>query len=126
MICTIIKHYDMLPSKAVERIDDMKDTEEKKLLEILKDKGQPFVKKCDGYAVKMDEDKQIDYKDWEGNERTLKVPAGSYVVVDADCHCPQIRTADDFESKNKIVEKKKEEKKKDSPVIGMELMIEDD
>lgn len=117
----------MLPQDAVKRIDEMKDTEEKQLLEILKEKGKPFVQKCDGYAVKMEEDKQIDYKDWENNERTLKVPAGSYVIVDSGCHCPKIVTADDFESKNKIVEDKSDKpmenkSNNDAPTIGMELL----
>lgn len=117
----------MLPENSIKAIDEMKDTEEKKLLEILKEEGKPFVKKCDGYAVKMDEDKQIDYKDYEDNERTLKVPKGSYVVVDSDCRCPRIQTSEDFESKNKIMgEEKSAEKPKDNgPKVGMQLYAEE-
>jgi hypothetical protein len=112
----------MIDEKA---LDEMKDTEEKQLLKILKDGGKPFVRKHDGIAVKMDEDKQIEYKDWEDNERTLKVPAGSYVVCNSDGCCPKIVTAEDFEKKNKFMEeskkKEKPEKKEDnSPKIGIE------
>ena len=113
----------MLPKNAITAIDEMKDTEEKKLLEIIKEKGIPFKEKCDGYAVKMEEDKQIDYKDWEGNERTLKVPAGSYVMVDNDCRYPKIVTAEDFEAKNKFLEKKKDAPKKPKePGLGIEIV----
>lgn len=116
----------MLPENITVKIDDMKDTEEKQLLNILKDGGKPFERKWDGYAVKMEEDKQIEYKDWEEQERTLKVPKGSYVVVDVDCHHPKIVTAEDWESKNSFIEETKndEPKKKSGPSVGMELMGE--
>lgn len=104
--------------------EDMKETEEKQLLKLLEN-GKPYVKKHDGYAVKMDEDKQIEYKDWEDNERTLKVPAGSYIVVDSECQYPKIVTAKDFESKNKFIDSDKpKEKKDDYPTIGIGLMAE--
>jgi hypothetical protein len=60
-------------------------------------------------------------------EKQLKVPSGSYVVVDSDCHYPKIVTAEDWESKNKFIgeEKPKEKKKeKSGPKIGIELMGE--
>ena len=103
--------------------EEMKETEEKQLLKLLEN-GKPFVRKHDGYAVKMEEDKQIEYKDWEENERTLKVPAGSYVVVDAKCQYPKIVTAEDWESKNKFIDEPKKEtpKKESGPKIGIELM----
>lgn len=104
--------------------EEMKDTEEKQLLKLLEN-GKPFVRKHDGYAVKMDEDKQIEYKDWENNERTLKVPAGSYIVVDPSCQYPKIVTAEDFEAKNKFIEsqeKAEPSKKSNGPKIGIELM----
>lgn len=119
----------MLPETKIADIDEMKDTEEKQLLNILKSDGKPFERKCDGYAVKMDEDKQIEYKDWEDNERTLKVPAGSYIVVDSDCRYPKIVTAEDWESKNKFIEESTAEekpKKKSGQKIGIELMSNSD
>lgn len=111
-----------LITKATE---GMEETEEKQLLMLLEN-GKPFVKKHDGYAVKIDEDKQIEYKDWEDNERTLKVPAGSYIVVNSGCQNPKIVTAEDFESKNKFVEETKKEtsKKSEGPKIGIELMAD--
>ena len=108
----------------IEKVtEDMKETEEKQLLKLLEN-GKPFVKKCDGYAVKMEEDKQIEYKDWEDNERTLKVPAGSYVTVDSDYGCPKIITAEDWEKKNKFIgsEEKPKKAEQSGPKIGIELM----
>lgn len=111
----------------IEKVtEDMKETEEKQLLKLLEN-GKPFVKKHDGYAVKMDEDKQIEYKDWEDNERTLKVPAGSYVVVDSGCQYPKIVTAEDWESKNKFIDEDKPKivKKDSSPKMGIALIAEE-
>ena len=115
----------MLPETA--NIDEMKETEEKQLLKILKDDCKPFVRKYDGYAVKMTEDKQIEYLDWENNERTLKVPAGSYVVVDSDSSYPKIVTSEDFEAKYKFTEGDKPkivEKTDDSPKMGIALIAD--
>jgi hypothetical protein len=115
----------MLPEYANKDIEEMKDTEEKQLLNILKKDAKPFMKKCDGYATKVEEDTQIEYKDWEDNERTLKIPAGSYIVVDKDCRYPKIITAEDFEAKNKFLEGKKESpKKEETPTIGIGLMAD--
>jgi len=117
----------MLPENKISEIDEMKDTEEKQLLNLLKDNAKPFIRKVDGYAIKMDEDKQIEYKDWEDNERTLKVPAGSYVVVDSDCSYPKIITAEDWESKNKFIDEDKPKKvvKDNSPKMGIALIAEE-
>ena len=116
----------MIPESLTSGIEEMKDTEDKQLLNLIKDGGSPFTRKFDGFAVKVEEDKQIEYKDWEGNERTLKVPAGSYIVTDRDCRYPKIITADDFEAKNDlIVEKKEAPKKSKGPKVGIELMAED-
>ena len=49
----------MLPEKYNEIIEEKRNDEEKQLLTILKDKAMPFMRQCDGYACKMDEDKQI-------------------------------------------------------------------
>ena len=112
----------MIPENVESKIPEMKDNEEKKLLEILKDKGKPYKHKYDGHAAKVEEDIQIDYKDWEGNERTLKVPAGSYVVLEHEGGMPKIVTASDFEAKNKFIEDKKKEKQDGQ--IGIALIAE--
>lgn len=109
----------MLEAK-IEKMDDGKD---KELLSLIQEGGKPFMRKADGYAVKMSEDKEIKYKDHSDQELTLKVPEGSYVVVDVDCSYPSIVTAEDFEGKNKLIgDSKPEPKKDDSPKIGMALM----
>lgn len=106
-----------------EAISEMKDSEEKKLMEILQGGAKAYVQKVDVIAIKVEEDKQIEYKDWENNERTLKVPAGSYVVVEPESKYPKIITAECFEAKYKeIGDKPKEKKKEDSPKLGMDLM----
>ena len=88
----------------VEMVEKMEDGKEKELMKILQDGGKPFIKKHDGYAVKCTEAKTIKWKDHEGNELTLEVPEGSYVVVDVDSNYPSIRTSEDFEKKNKLIE----------------------
>ena len=110
-----------------ENIDKMECGKDKELMLILKDKAQPFLRKNDGYACKVEEDKEITYKNHNDEELTLKVPAGSYIVSSEDGCYPKIMTADEFESKNNFVEGKKEEpKKKDNgPQIGMALMSDE-
>ena len=109
--------------EVVEKMDDGKD---KELMKIISDGGKPYVKKSDGHAVKVSEDKEITYKSHDDEELTLKVPSGSYVVVEGDSTYPKIVTAEDWESKNKFLseDKPKEKKKKDdSPKIGMSGMV---
>ena len=112
-----------------DKIEKMEDGKNKELMKILEGKAKPFLQKCDGYACKVDEDKEITYKDHSDQELTLKVPAGSYIVVEKDSCYPDIVTAESFEAKNKFIEgdKKPEmkEEKKDNP-IGMELMSKED
>ena len=104
-------------------LNEMKETEEKQLLMILKESGKPYVKKHDGIAVKMTEDKQIQYKDYEENERTLKVPAGSYVICEGTSHYPKIVTAEEFEENNKFVSGDDKPATKGSDIkIGIESM----
>lgn len=104
---------------------EKKEGKDDKLLKILKDGGKPYVKKCDGNAVKIGEDKEITYKDYEGQENVLKIPAGSYIVAEGNSNCPKIITAEEFEKKNKFIEgskKKENPKKEDKPSIGMSSM----
>jgi len=108
-----------------KKIEDMEEGKEKELLKILDGKAKPFLRKCDGYAVKVEEDKEIKYKDYNDQELTLKVPEGSYVVVGEDSCYPKIVTSEDFESKNKFVsgeEKPKEKKKENGPKIVIALV----
>jgi|LGOV01.1.fsa_nt_gb hypothetical protein len=109
-------------------VEKMEDGKDKELMKILAEGGKPFIRKSDGNAVKVSEDKEIKYKDYDDQELTLAVPSGSYVVVNEDSCCPKIVTAEDWESKNKFVEGEKPkvvEKKDNSPKIGIELMAED-
>ena len=109
-----------------EKIAEMEDGKDKELMKILEGKAKPFLRKCDGYAHKVDEDKEIKYKDYNDQELTLKVPSGSYVVIGEDSCCPRIVTAEDFEKKNKFVEGKKEMPKKDKgPKMGMDVIAEE-
>lgn len=109
------------------KIEEMDDGKNKELMKILEGKAKPFLQKCDGYACKVDEDKEITYKDHGDQELTLKVPAGSYIVVGKDSCYPEIETAESFEGKNKFVEgeeKHKMKDKKSGPSIGMEVVAE--
>lgn len=106
-----------------DKISEMEEGKDKELMQILADGGKPFMRKCDGYAKKVEEDKEITYKDYNDQELTLKVPAGSYIVTEADSCYPKIVTADDFEKKNKMLEGDKEEVvvvKKSGPSIGLD------
>lgn len=108
------------------KVEAMEDGKDKELMKILAEGGKPFIRKSDGNAVKVSEDKEIKYKDYEDQELTLAVPAGSYVVVNEDSCCPKIVTAEDWESKNKFIEEpNKAPKKEKGPSIGIELMAED-
>lgn len=107
-----------------QSLNEMKDTEEKQLLVILKENGKPVLKKVDGYAAVMDEDKQIDYKDYEGNERTLKVPKGSVVFCEPGSNYPKVITGDDFEKKYKFLEEKKAKKEEKKSDIGIESIMD--
>jgi hypothetical protein len=108
-----------------DKIEKMDDGKDKELMKIIAEGGKPFIRKSDGDAVKVSEDKEIKYKDYDDQELTLAVPAGSYVVIDENGCAPKIVTAEDWESKNKFIEgdkPKKEKKKDDSRKIGIELI----
>lgn len=110
-----------------DKIESMEDGKDKELMKILEDGAKPYIKKQDGLAIKVSEDKEIKYKDYEGNENTLSVPAGSYIVTEGESCYPKIVTAEDWESKNKFIGEDKPTKKvkSDRPKIGIELMEED-
>lgn len=95
-------------------------TKEDKLKSLMDELGaKPYVKKQDGMAVKVDEDKEIEYEDYEGNKNVLKVPKGSYVVTEGNNCYPEIRQAEDFEAKNEFI---KESKKKKESGLGITIL----
>lgn len=91
----------MINTENIEKIENGRD---KQLMQILADKGKPYVKKFDGYAVKMDEEKQITYTDYDNRELTLTIPEGSYLMVSEDSSYPNIVTEKEFNDSNKFVE----------------------
>lgn len=111
-----------------DKIEEMEDGKQKELLKVLDSDAKPYMRKCDGYAVKVKEDTEITFTNHDESETTIKIPAGDYVKVDGDSCYPEIETAESFEKRNKIVDgekPKKAEKKKESPTIGIELMSEE-
>lgn len=108
-----------------DKIEEMEDGKQKELLKILNAGAKPFMRKCDGYAVKVEEDTEITWKDGE-QETSIKIPSGDYVIVKEDSCWPEIETAESFEGKNKIIEGEKPKKKVDKgPKVGMELMVDE-
>jgi hypothetical protein len=111
-----------------DKIEEMGDGKQKELLKILNDGAKPFMRKHDGYAVKVDEDTEIKWKEGE-QETSIKIPAGDYIKVDGDSCYPEIETAESFEKKNKIVggeeKSKAEPKKDDKPKIGMAVIADE-
>lgn len=123
----------------------MENGKDKQLMQILADKGRPYEKKFDGYAVKMEEDKQIVFTDYNNTEMTFTIPKGSYIMASEDSNYPKIVTEKEFNDSNEFCgehqeskeeesreeheaaespekEKKEEEVKKNSPRIGLESM----
>lgn len=110
-----------------DKIESTENGQAKELLKLMAD-AKPYVKKHDGYAVKIEEDKEVTYKDYDEKELTLKVPAGSYIITEGEsCH-PSIVTADEFEGNRKFVngEKVKEVKKESGPKLGLALLSEEE
>lgn len=128
-----------------EVVSKMEDGQSKKLMEILAEHGRPYEKKHDGYAVKVKEDKQITYTDYNNTELTMTIPAGSYIMVQEDSSYPKIVTEKEFNDSNKFCgehsesneeesheeheeketpakEKKEEEGKKKGANFGLEQM----
>ena len=105
-----------------EKIEEMGDGKQKELLKILNAGVKPFIRKCDGYAVKLEEDTEITWNEGD-QETTIKIPKGDYIRVNEDSCYPEIETAESFEKKNKIISEEKKEKieKKKMPTIGIEL-----
>lgn len=104
-----------------ETVEKMENSRDKQLMEILAEKGKPYIKKFDGYAVKMDEEKQITYTDYDNRELTLTIPEGSYLMVGEDSSCPHIVTEKEFVDSNKFVDSDEKPSKK-STKIGLEAM----
>ena len=110
-----------------DKISEMDDGKQKELLKVLDKGSKPFMRKCDGYATKVDEDTEITFINHDESETTIKIPKGDYVKVDGDSCYPEIETAESFEKRNKIVEgEKPKEKKKEGPKLGMESMNQED
>lgn len=103
-------------------VSDMSDDKDKKLMEILLEKGKPYKKKFDGYAVKVEEDIEITYTDYDQRENMMKVPAGSYIMVKEDSSCPHIVTEKEWSDSNKFVEEQEEKKESKSGKIGLALI----
>ena len=111
-------------------VEKMENSKEKQMMQILADKGRPYEKKHDGYAVKMEEDKQITYTDYNNTELTMTIPKGSYIMVAEDSSYPQVVTEKEFNDSNKFCEGHEESaeeeeikpKKKNEPKIGLEAM----
>lgn len=104
-----------------EVVGKMENSRDKQLMQILADKGKPYIKKFDGYAVKMEEEKQITYTDYDNRELTLTVPKGSYLMVGEDSSCPHIVTEKEWSDSNKFVdEEQKPSSKKSTSKIGLE------
>lgn len=113
----------MIDKEVVSKMDDGR---EKKLMEILAEKGKPYEKKHDGYAVKVEEDITITYTDYNNTELTMKVPKGSYIMVSEDSSYPKVVTEKEFIDSNEFCDEEekeeKHEKSKNSPKIGLEAM----
>lgn len=117
----------MIDSVNIEKMDNGRD---RQLMQILADKGKPYKKKFDGYAVKMEEEIQITYTDYDNRELTMTVPEGSYLMVGEDSSCPHIVTEKEWADSNCFVDEEGEEKesktsKKESGnkfKIGLELV----
>ena len=89
----------MINAEVVSKMENSKD---KQLMEILAEKGKPYLKKHDGYAVKMEEDKQITFTDYNNTEMTMTIPKGSYLMVEEDSNYPKVVTEKEFNDSNKF------------------------
>ena len=103
-----------------EVVSKMDDSKEKQLMQILAEKGKPYEKKHDGYAVRMEEDKQITFTDYNNTEMTMTIPKGSYIMVAEDSSYPQVVTEKEFVDSNKFCDEKKSEPSR--PKLGIEAM----
>lgn len=75
------------------------DSKDAKIIEAIgKENAKPYVKKYEGLAVKVEEDKEVKFTDYDGHENVLKVPAGSIVKIMEGCST-EIVTPEDFDKK---------------------------
>lgn len=110
-----------------DKIEEMTDGKDKELLKLLNSNPKPFMRKHDGFAVKLEEETEITFKNSEEQETTIKIPAGDYIKVNGDSCYPEIETAESFENNNKIIETESPKEttiKPKGPKIGMELMAD--
>lgn len=107
---------------STDNVSKMENCKEKLLMQLLAEKGKPYVKKHDGYAVKMEEDLPLTYTDYNNTELTLTVPKGSYVMVEEDSSYPKIVTEKEWNDSNRFLEEKKSGKEEQK--IGLESYME--
>jgi hypothetical protein len=107
-----------------DNVEKMVNSRDKQLMLILAEKGKPYIKKFDGYAVKMEEEKQIVYTDKDNRENTFTIPEGSYIMVGEDSSCPHIVTEKEWADSNKFVEdeEKPSSDKGSKKKIGLESL----
>ncbi len=109
----------MINKENIEKMDNGRD---KQLMQILADKGKPYKKKFDGYAVKIEEEVQITYTDYDNRELTMTVPEGSYLMVGEDSSCPHIVTEKEWSDSNKFAEECDEKHSGKQGRIGLALI----
>ena len=97
----------------------MDNSKEKYLMQLLAEKGKQYVKTHDGYAVKMEEDMQITYTDYNNTELTMTIPKGSYVMAEEDSSYPKIVTEKEWNDSNKFCGEEKKSGKEEHK-IGLE------
>ena len=110
-------------------IDEMDEGKDKEIMKAIGSDLKPYVKKSDGFAKKIEEDIEVKYKDYDGHENVLKIPAGSIVKVMDGCRT-EIVTEDDFNKKyvfhdegEEVEEEKEEESHKEVPKQGKKLLV---
>lgn len=106
----------MIDKEVVSKMDNGKD---KQIMEILASEGKPYIKKHDGYAVEVKEDKQITYTDYNNTELTMTIPKGSYVMVEEDSSYPKIVTEKEWNDSNKFLGEENKSGKEEQK-IGLE------
>jgi len=87
-----------------ENVEKMENSRDKQIMLILAEKDKPYMKNYNGYAVRMEEEKQITYTKYDNRELTLTIPEGSYLMVGEDSSCPHIVTEKEWNDSNKFVE----------------------
>lgn len=103
-------------------LSEMRNSKEKQLLMILKEGGKPVVRKVDGFAVVVDEDKPIKYQDYDDTELTMTIPKGSVVFCEPGNDYPKIITPEDFNEKYKFLEESKPKKDSEENKLSITQM----